>query len=94
MGRMFSEFHREQIERNPGYREAYEGLAAEFAIAEALIRARMEAGLTQAQVAEKMGISQPRVAQFESGRNLTIKSLVGYATAVGKTLNLQIRPAQ
>jgi DNA-binding XRE family transcriptional regulator len=48
---------------DPEYKTAYEGLAQEFAIAAALIRARAEAGLTQEEVARKLGVTQPAVAR-------------------------------
>ncbi len=51
----------------------------------ALYNARKAAGLTQAQVAEKMGTKQTYVAQLERGRrNLTLGTLVRFAAACGK----------
>lgn len=51
-------------------RAAYESMEAEYAIARELIAARTRAGLSQAQVAERMGTSQSTVARLESGRTL------------------------
>ena len=91
MGRQFSEYHEEQM-RDPAYRAAFDALKPEFAIARALIRARDAAGLTQADVAQRLGVTQPAVARMESGRNVSIKSLTRYATAVGKTITVEIHP--
>jgi len=41
--------------KDPEYREAYDALDEGFALASALIRARADAGLTNEQLAERMG---------------------------------------
>lgn len=71
----------------------YEALSDEFAVAHMLIRARTNAGLTQAQVAEKMDVSQARIAKLESGVNVSISSLNRYAAATGTRLNISLDPA-
>lgn len=91
MGRDFFDYHQEEM-RDAEYRAAFEALEPEFAIARALIQARSDAGLTQAEVAQKLGVTQPAVARMESGRNVSIKSLTRYATAVGKPITFEIRP--
>ena len=53
--------------KEPGFKEGYDALEDEFALASQLIEARSRAGLTQAEVAEKMGTSQSTVARLESG---------------------------
>lgn len=68
---------------NPQVKKAYDGMASEFAIAKELIAARQRAGLSQAQVAERMGTSQSAVARMESGQLPSIKSLLRYAKATG-----------
>jgi len=45
--------------RDPAYRADYDALEGEFALASALIRARAEAGLTQEQLAVRMGTKPP-----------------------------------
>ncbi|MBI3090781.1 MAG: helix-turn-helix transcriptional regulator [Candidatus Tectomicrobia bacterium] len=65
-------------------RHAYDALAAEFDLARELIAARARAGLTQAQVAERMGTSQSAVARLEGGRRLpSMTTLLRYAEATG-----------
>ena len=48
--------------------------------------------MTQADVAKKLGVSQPVIARMESGRNISIKSITRYATAVGRPIRLEILP--
>ena len=57
----------------------------------ALIQARKEAGLTQHELAEIMGESQPTVASFEREDNdPRLSTLRRYALAVGATLAHQV----
>lgn len=77
---------------DPEFKKAYDALEQEFSIAQALIDARSAAGMTQADVAKKLGVSQPVVARMESGRNISIKSIARYARAVGRPIRLEILP--
>lgn len=69
-----------------------DALEPEFSIAEALISARVKAGLTQAEVAARLGVTQPAVARMESGRNISLKSVARYAGAIGQPITLEIMP--
>lgn len=72
-------------------RAAYEALAEEFSIAEALIRARSAADMTQTDVAEKMHTSQSYVAKMEGGQvSPSIKALQRYAAATGSRLKISL----
>ena len=55
MGIDFFAHHEEKMRDNPEYKAAYDALEQEFAIANALIQARSEAGMTQKDVAENLG---------------------------------------
>ena len=69
--------------RKPSVRRAYEKLAPEFDLSRELIRARTRAGLTQAQVAARMGTTQSAVARLEGGKLPSIRTLTRYAEATG-----------
>jgi hypothetical protein len=61
--------------KEPAYRAAYDSLEREFTLAAALIRARADAGLTQEQLAERMGSRQEaphagKAARFRPQRAL------------------------
>ena len=53
--------------KEPGFKKGYDALEEEFSLASQLIEARSRAGLTQAEVAVRMGTSQSTVARLESG---------------------------
>lgn len=82
-----------ELMKNPKFKKDWDTLAPEFSLASALVEARIRAGMTQAQVAEKMGVSQPIIARMESGRNLSIKSIQRYATATGQSITIELLPA-
>ena len=68
----------------PEVHAEYDALADEFAIARELISARTRAGLSQAEVAQRMGTTQSVVARLESGRRPpTLRTVQRYAEAVG-----------
>jgi predicted transcriptional regulator len=65
-------------------RAAYDTLADEFAIARELIAARARAGLSQSEVAQRMGTTQSVVARLESGkRPPSMRTVERFAQAVG-----------
>ena len=71
---------------------AYDRLAPEFDLTQKMISARAAAGLSQAEVAERMGTRQSEVSRIESARqNISIAKLGRYAKAVGAILDIQLR---
>ena len=77
---------------DPEVAKEYDALSTEFSIAEALTHARTRAGMTQAEVAEKMQTSQSRVAKIEGGANVSIDALKRYAAATGAKLSITLEP--
>ena len=81
--------------RDPDYQAAYDALQPEFELARSLIEARMGAGLTQAQLAERMETTQSVVARLESGRvHPSTRTLEKIAQSTGTRLRISFeRPA-
>jgi ribosome-binding protein aMBF1 (putative translation factor) len=75
--------------KDPEYLAAYDALEDEFALAEALIRARGVADMTQEEVASAMGTTQAAVARLESGRSRpSTRTLRRFAEATGTRLRI------
>ena len=75
--------------KNPEFVAAYDALEEEFALAEALIRARGQADMTQEDVARAMGTTQAAVARLESGRSMpSTRTLQRFADATGTKLRI------
>ena len=67
----------------------------EYALLDEMLAARHAAGLTQAQIAERMGTKAPAVTRLEnalaSGKHSpSLETLRKYAAAVGKTLEVRL----
>ena len=76
---------------NPKVAAAYAEADAEYSMMETMMRARLESGLTQAEVAERTGTTQSAIARLEGGRvSPTVETLRKYAKAVGKTLRVDM----
>lgn len=76
---------------DPAFKQAYDALETEFAALATLLEARLAAGLTQAEVAQRMGVSQPVLARIESSlgsrkHTPSLNTLKRYAEACGKRL--------
>ena len=69
----------------------YEKLAPEFTIAEKLFEIRLSKGLTQAQLAKKIGTKQSAIARLESGNyNPTVNFLKRIAEALNLKLDISL----
>jgi len=90
MGKRILEDHDRWMREDPTYREAYESQEAEFAVAEALIKARAAAGMTQADMAAALGVKQPAVARIEAGKNVSIRTLAKYARALKRRVKIDL----
>jgi ribosome-binding protein aMBF1 (putative translation factor) len=79
---------------NPKVKAEYDALAPEFEIAAELLRARLRAGLSQTELAARMGTSQSAVARLESGDTLpSTKTLLRYAQATGSKVRVRLSAA-
>lgn len=83
--------------QSPEFRLAYEALEDEFAALDALLAARRRAGMTQEQVAAKMGVSQPSLARVEASlgshkHSPSLEMLRKYAAAVNCKLEIRLVP--
>ena len=81
--------------QDPEYREAYDELGPEFELARVLIEARVGAGLTQVQLAERMNTAQSVVARLESGRaHPSTRTLEKIARCTGTRLKISLEPVR
>ncbi|MEW6227592.1 MAG: helix-turn-helix transcriptional regulator [Bacillota bacterium] len=78
--------------KNPEFRKAWDELELEYKVADLLIKLRSHAGLTQKELAARVGTTQSAIARMESGTVLpNLESLYKIARSCGKTLELVIR---
>jgi DNA-binding XRE family transcriptional regulator len=82
---------RDRLVAKTGVKAAYEALEEEFTALDALLTARREAGLTQAQIAERMGTTASAISRLEASlssekHSPSLSTLRKYAAACGKRL--------
>jgi ribosome-binding protein aMBF1 (putative translation factor) len=79
---------------NPKVKAEYDALGPQFEIAAKLLKARLRAGLSSAELAARMGTSQSAVARLESGDTLpSTKTLLRYAQATGSKVRVRLSAA-
>jgi DNA-binding XRE family transcriptional regulator len=83
---------RDELHANPEYQAIYEEEAAKSALWLQLVEARLAAGLTQKQVAERLGVSQAQVARIEKEDydSYTLTTLRRYVAALGDEFELEV----
>ena len=77
----------------PGVKKAYDDLAEEFAFLDEVLKARAETGLTQAEVAARVGTTQSAIARLESAEpkhSPSIATLQKYAKALGYKVEIRL----
>jgi transcriptional regulator with XRE-family HTH domain len=82
----------------PEVKKAYDDLAGEFAFLDEVLKARVESGLTQAEVAARIGTTQSAIARLESAEpkhSPSIATLQRYASAMGYKVEIRfVKEAQ
>ena len=80
---------------NPSVKKEYDALESEFALFTEMIKARRLAGLSQKEIAQRMGTKQAAIARLESSsgkvkHSPSLDTLHRYAKAIGCHLDIKI----
>ena len=79
--------------KDPGFRREYEKLEPEFAIARAIIDARVKRKISQEELARKMGTGQAVISRLEGANASPSLSLIKrLANALGLKVELRLTP--
>ncbi len=77
--------------KDPEWKKGYDALEVEFSIIEQVLRKRLEKGLSQKQLAEKVGTKQSAIARLEGGNtNPSVAFLEKVSKALGGKLQISI----
>ena len=92
-GRTVEERLGEQM-KDPEFQKARHALDEEFEVLESIIKAREKAGLTQEQLAKRIGTKQPALSRLERGgfNRATIETLRKIAEALDVRLVVRLEP--
>ncbi len=86
---------KKQALQNKKVQAAYDALEPEFSLLRELLKARQAAGLSQAEIAEKMGTKAPAITRLESSlgsgkHSPSLATLKKYANALGCQLEIKL----
>lgn len=89
--RDFEDFKKEMFAKDSELKKAYDDLDLEYSIIEQVIRKRLEKGLSQKQLAEKIGTKQSAIARLEGGNsNPSVAFLEKVSKALGGKLQISL----
>ena len=84
---------KKQWMQDPAFKVEYDALEDEFSLARELIWARTRAGLSQAELAQRMGTTQSAIARLESGKSLpSMRTIVRIAAATCTRAVVRLEP--
>lgn len=87
------EEHKKELLKDPAVFKAYQELQPEFAVIEAILRARMKKGLSQEKLAKRMKTKQSAISRLESGNgNPSLNFLQRLASALDSRLEIRFLP--
>jgi ribosome-binding protein aMBF1 (putative translation factor) len=85
---------RERLLTDPEVKAEYDRLGPIFAVVGEMIEARHAAGLTQTDIAARMGTSKSVVARLENARHMpTFEMMARYAAAIGRRIDIHLAPS-
>lgn len=89
------ERHLAQLMENPEFAEEYDALEEQYAFARQMIQARIASGMTQAELAKKVGTSQANISKLEHGTlNPSLDMVRRLAAGMGMRLKLEFEPVR
>lgn len=89
------DFKKEAFAADPELKAEYDVLKPQYDLIRAVIGARIEQGLTQKELAEKMGTKQSNISRFESGNaNPSLGFIQKLASALGLELSISLKESK
>jgi DNA-binding Xre family transcriptional regulator len=82
--------------KNPKFKKEYDELEEEYTLAKEVIELRIKKKLSQKELAEMIGTSQPSIARLESGKykNVSMSFIRKVAKALDAVPELHLKKAQ
>ena len=79
--------HKAEMMKDPEFKKAYDDLELEFKLISAILDQRIRKGVTQKQLAERIGTKQSAIARFESG---TSNPTLAFVKKLSEALDLKL----
>mgnify|MGYP001582913418 CR=1 FL=1 len=85
----FDAYLKEEL-KDPKFKQYYDEYGKQLEIAYTILQLRKKEGISQAELAKKIGTKQSNVARIEAGeQNLTTEMLQKIATALNRSLKIE-----
>lgn len=90
-GRTLKEYITEQM-KDPQFKKAWDDLAPEFQVLKAIIKAREKSGISQAELARRLGTKQSVISRLERGAfsKATLETIKKFADALDMRLVIKL----
>ncbi len=81
------EFFEEKYQKDPEFKETWDEMELQYHLAREIIKRRSELGLTQKELAERIGTEQSVISRIENGHNCNLETI----NKIAKSLNSKPR---
>lgn len=78
--------HKEKLLQNPAFKQAYEELGPVYQLIKEIVAYRIQQGLTQKELAEKIGTKQSSISRFEKAMKMPS---ISFLTQITQALDLE-----
>lgn len=79
--------------KDPDFKKEYDAMEPEFALAQAMIDARINSGITPMQLSERTGIAEEEISRMERGdADPSVSTLQKLAAAIGMQVRIMFQP--
>lgn len=82
---------KKELKKNKEFKKSYDELEFEFKLIELLIENRLRKGITQKELAERVGTKQSAIARFESGE---YNPTISFVQKVSHALNVKLKVSE
>jgi len=82
----------EKLKKDPGFKERYDLILQKAEIAKKIIGYRIKHNLTQAELADELGVSQQYISKIEEGHFSTLDMVENVLSHIGYRLKLKVEP--
>lgn len=85
--------HLDEQMKDPAFKKVWHDLDAEIELLDSMIKAREKAGITQEELAKKIGTKQPALSRLECGgfKKATVETLKKIADALDAKLVIKLQ---
>lgn len=86
------DYFEEKYKNDPEFQEAWDEIELEYEIARQIIKRRKELGMTQKELAEKIGTTQSVISRIENGHNISLDYLMKISEQLKCRPKIELQP--